>query len=167
MKKLLSLILVAGAFISVQFLAANTVKALPATEYSTYSVNANENKDRAIPMLSSLEQISPNQIQISYDRDVDVSKGTKATNYWVQDTMNLSPKGIATLGKNESVNASNSLTDRLVKIQPKDGSARTFILTFNKNIPKGAEYRLIICYVTEPGAPPYSGDNGKMTFVGK
>lgn len=26
---------------------------------------------------------------------------------------------------------------------------------------------LIICYVTVEGAPPYSGDNGMATFVGK
>lgn len=149
------------------FVACIIVKALPATECSIYSATAKENNDQPIPMLSSLEQISANQIQISYDREVDVSKGTKTTNYWVQDTMNLIPKGIATLGKNESVNANNSLTDRLVKIQQKDGSAKTFILTFNKNITRGGKYKLIICYVTVPGAPPYSGDNGKMTFVGK
>lgn len=167
MKKLISFVLLLGTFISVQFAVANNVKALPTTDYSIYSATAKENNDQTVPMLSSLEQISANQIQISYDREVDVSKGTKATNYWVQDTMNLSPKGVATLGKNESVNTSNSLRDGLVKIQQKDGSAKTFILTFNKNITKGAEYKLIICYVTVPGAPPYSGDNGMMTFVGK
>ena len=52
-----------------------------------------------IPMLVKLEQISPNQIQISYDRDVDMKLGMKPTNYWVQDTMNARPQGIATLGK--------------------------------------------------------------------
>jgi len=92
-----------------------------------------------IPMLVSLEQLSPNQIQISYDRDVDVRLGMKPTNYWVKDTMNASPKGIATLGKNDSVNAGNSLTSSMVKIEPKVGSAKTFILTFNRAIPRGAE----------------------------
>jgi hypothetical protein len=120
-----------------------------------------------IPMLVSLEQFSPNQIQISYDRDVDVRLGMKPTNYWVKDTMNASPKGIATLGKNDSVNAGNSLTSGMVKIEPKAGSAKTFILTFNRSIPRGAEYMLIICYVTVKGAPPYSGDNGMANFTGK
>jgi len=167
MKRLISCVLTLGTLILVQLQVGITAKALPALDYSYSSVSLEESIAQPIPMLSSLKQISANQIEISYDKDVDVSKGVKATNYWVQDTVNLSPKGIATLGKNEKVNASNSLTDSLVKIQPKDGSSRTFILTFNKNITKGSEYKLIICYVTAPGAAPYSGDNGMMTFVGK
>ena len=120
-----------------------------------------------IPMLVKLEQISPNQIQISYDRDVDIMLGMKPTNYWVKDTMNVSPRGIATLGRNDSVNAGNSLTSRLVRIEPKNGSSKTFVITFNRSIPRGAEYMLIICYVTVKGAPPYSGDNGMATFIGQ
>ncbi len=120
-----------------------------------------------VPMLVNLVQLSPNQIEISYDRDVDMRLGMKPTNYWIQDTMNILPKGIATLGKNDKVNASNSLTGSMVRIDSKNGSAKTFILTFNKNIPRGAEYMLIICYVTVKGAPPYSGDNGMAIFIGK
>jgi len=108
-----------------------------------------------------------NLVMEYYDRDVDKKLGTKATNYWIQDTKNVKPKHIATLGKNDKVNADNSLTDNLVKISSKDGSAKTFILTFSQDIPKGEEYKLIICYVTVEGAPPYSGDNGAATFVGK
>ena len=120
-----------------------------------------------IPMLASLVQISPNQIQISYDRDVDMRLGMRPSNYWVQDTMNVIPEGIATLGRNDRVNDRNSLTGNMVRIAPKDGSAKTFILTFSRNIPRGAAYKLIICYVTVKGAPPYSGDNGMATFIGK
>lgn len=120
-----------------------------------------------IPMLAKLEQISPTEIQISYDIDVDVRLGTKATNYWIKDTVNVRPQVIATLGKNDNVNAGNSLTDDMVRIDSKNGSAKTFILTFNRVIPKGAEYMLIICYVTVKGAPPYSGDNGMATFIGE
>ncbi|HEY5560503.1 MAG TPA: hypothetical protein VIK72_01870 [Clostridiaceae bacterium] len=118
-------------------------------------------------MLEKFAQISPTQIQIGYDRDVDMKLGMKPTNYWIQDTMNVRPKGIATLGKNDMVNSGNSLTSSLVMIQPKSGSSRTFILTFNKEITRGASYKLIICYVTVKGAPPYSGDNGMTTFIGK
>ena len=57
-----------------------------------------------IPMLVKLEQVSPFQIEISYDIDIDVRLGTKSTNYWIKDTMNVIPKGIATPGR-------NSLTD--------------------------------------------------------
>ncbi|MGG7076521.1 hypothetical protein [Clostridium sardiniense] len=124
-------------------------------------------KENNIPKLMKVNQISPNQIEISYDRDVDVELGSKATNYWVQDTMNDKPKGIASLGKNDKVEAKNSLTDDKVRIEAKEDSQRTFVLTFSKDIPKGAEYKLIICYVTVEGAPPYTGDNGMMTFVGK
>lgn len=124
---------------------------------------ANDN----IPKLVKLTQISPNQIEITYDRDVDTSLGTKASNYWVQDLVNKTAEGIASLGKDDKVNNNNSLTVNQVKIEAKEDSQRTFVITFDRDIPKGAEYKLIICYVTVPGAPPYSGDNGMMTFVGK
>lgn len=127
----------------------------------------NDNNRLSIPMLISLEQLSPNQIQISYDIDVDVRFGMKSTNYWIKDTMSVIPEGIATLGRNDSVNAGNSLTNSDVKIDSKNGSAKTFILTFNQDIPRGSEYMLIICYVTVKGAPPYSGDNGMARFTGR
>ena len=76
-------------------------------------------------------------------------------------------EGIASLGKDEKINSKNSLTENEVRIEPKEDSQRIFVITFDRDIPKGAEYKLIICYVTVPGAPPYSGDNGMMTFVGK
>jgi hypothetical protein len=127
----------------------------------------NYNMRLPIPMLERLEQLSPNQIQISYDMDVDVRLGMKLTNYWIKDMMNIIPEGIATLGRNDSVNAGNSLTNSMVRIDSKNGSARTFILTFDQVIPRGAEYMLIICYVTGKGSPPYSGDNGIATFTGR
>lgn len=168
MKRFVNWFLALCTFVIVQFFGGSIVNALPAMDYSPSSINIQESKEQfPIPKLVKLEQISPNQIQISYDRDVDVKLATKATNYWVQDTTNLSPKGIATLGKNTGVSVRNSLTDRMVKIESKNGSASAFILTFSKDIPKGAEYKLIICYVTVPGAPPYSGDNGMVPFVGK
>jgi hypothetical protein len=120
-----------------------------------------------IPMLAELQQISPDKIEISYDRDVDVIKAMNPTNYWVQDTMNVMPEGIATLGREDSVNSGNSLTTSMARIEPKSGSAKTFIITFDGIIPKGIKYKLIICYVTVKGAPPYSGDNGMATFIGK
>ena len=129
--------------------------------------NKNDESQLPIPMLAKVEQLSANQIQISYDIDVDVRLGMKTTNYWIKDTMNVIPQGIATLGMNDTVNSTNSLTSNMVKIEQKNGSARTFILTFNKAVPRGAQYMMIICYVTVKGAPPYSGDNGMLTFVGK
>ena len=168
MKKFMYYFLIACTVVAVQFFGHNIVNAKPVMDISITSINSvGKSAQFPIPMLVKLEQTSPNQIQISYDRDVDMKLGMKPTNYWIQDTMNVKSKGIATLGKNDKVNAGNSLTSSLVKIESKNNSAKTFTLTFNKNIPKGAEYKLIICYVTVEGAPPYSGDNGMATFIGK
>lgn len=120
-----------------------------------------------IPKLTKLTQISPNQIEITYDRDVEVPLGIKATNYWVQDLKNKTAEGIASLGKDDQVNSKNSLTNNEVKIESKEDSQRTFVITFSRDIPRGAEYNLIIHNVTVPGAQPHSGDNGMMNFVGK
>ena len=141
------------------------VNALPMEGMSTIT-NA-EKVTQAIPKLVKLEQITPNQIQITYDRDVDLNSAQKATNYWVQSTKEATPTGIATLGKNEKVNSKNALTNDLVTIKPMNNSKNTFILTFKNNIKPGMEHKLIICYVIVPGAPPYNGDNGSAVFVGK
>ncbi len=120
-----------------------------------------------IPKLKTLNQVSTNQIEISYDMPVDLAKGEKATNYWIQSVTEEIPSGIATLGKNDKVSASNSLTADKVQIKAKDNEHTTFILTFSQPITPGKEYKLIICYVTIPGGAPYSGDNGSKVFVGK
>ncbi|GAA0084702.1 hypothetical protein UT300007_11410 [Clostridium sp. CTA-7] len=166
MKKYLSCFLILCTAITVQLFGVSEVSAKSVVELSNTYLSAENNREFDIPQLVRLQQISPNQIQISYDMDVDMDLGTKATNYWVQDTKNVKPEHIATLGKNDKVNENNSLTDKLVKINSKDGSAKTFVLTFSQDIPKGEEYKLIICYVTVKGAPPYNGDNGSATFVG-
>lgn len=119
-----------------------------------------------IPKLTKLTQISPNQIEITYDRDVEVPLGIKATNYWVQDLKNKTAEGIASIGKDDQVNSKNSLTNNEVKIESKEDSQRTFVITFSRDIPRGAEYNLIIHNVTVPGAQQHSGDNGMMNFVG-
>lgn len=134
---------------------------------STISIEEGEKVTAPIPKLAKLDQISPNQIEITYDNDVDVKLGVKPSNYWVQSLCDTKPKGIASLGKTDKVNSKNSLTDKMVKIEQKPGSLRTFVLTFNDKITKDAQYKLIICYVTAPGAEPYNGDNGSISFMGK
>jgi hypothetical protein len=168
MKKIVNYFLIVCSIIAFQSIRSNIVNANPVKDISTTSISyAGKNVQIPVPMLAKLELISPNQIQISYDRDVNMKLGTKITNYWIQDTMNAKPRGIASLGKSDKVNSKNSLTNNLAKIEPMKGSANTFTITFKQNIPRGAEYKLIICYVTVEGAPPYSGDNGMATFVGK
>lgn len=168
MKKFLKYFLFAAAFLVFQSSLSNIVSAETIKEtYSTSTNYVEKDKEFPIPKLIDVEQISPNRIQITYDRDVDTNLGEKATNYWIQDIANDTPKGVATLGKNDKVNAKNSLTDKMVRIEAKEDSAKTFILTFSQNIPEGSENKLIVCYVTVEGAPPYNGDNGTAVFVGK
>jgi hypothetical protein len=168
MKKIVFYSLIVSTVVTAQLFWCTSISAKPVMEISATDISSVEKSVQLpIPMLVKLKQVSPNKIQISYDRNVDIKLGMKSTNYWIQDTLNTKPKGIATLGKDDKVNARNSLTESMVKIEPENGSANTFILTFNQDIPKGVEYRLIICYVTVEGAPPYSGDNGMATFIGK
>lgn len=168
MKKIISCFLIVCVIAAVQLFGHELVSAKSVPEWNDFSANSMErNEQFPIPELVKLQQISPNQVQISYDRNVDVNLAVKAANYWVQDIMNAQPTGIATLGRNDKANASNSLNDKLVKITPKNGSENTYILTFSKNIPKGEGYKLIVCYVTVKGAPPYSGDNGMENFIGR
>ena len=90
-----------------------------------------------------------------------------ATNYWIQSTTEAVTTGIATLGMNDQVNAGNALTSDKVTIAAADNRNQSFVLTFNQNITQGKSYKMIICYVTVPDAPPYSGDNGSAAFVGQ
>ncbi|RED51945.1 hypothetical protein [Cohnella lupini] len=129
--------------------------------------DAAKRRQQEIPMLQSLSQLSPNQLLVTYDRPVDKVKGVTATNYWIQSTTEAVPTGIATLGMNDQVSPSNALTAAKVTIAAADNQNQSFILTFNQNITQGKPYKMIICYVTVPGGPPYSGDNGSAAFVGR
>lgn len=122
--------------------------------------------ERQIPMLADLKQVSSNQIMITYDRPVDINAGMKASNYWVQSMTDVSPIGIATLGKNDKVSNQNALSNDKVTIQKIQGNNNSFLLTFKQNITRNKQYKLIICYVTVPGGAPYSGDNGMKVFTG-
>ncbi|QHW35229.1 hypothetical protein GZH47_22610 [Paenibacillus rhizovicinus] len=120
-----------------------------------------------IPMLKDVQQLSANQLKVTYDQPVDGTKGTTPANYWIQSMSETMPTGIATLGMNDSVGPGNALTADRVTITSADTSSTSFILTFKQPIQTGKSYKLIICYVTAPNAPPYSGDNGSRVFVGK
>lgn len=120
-----------------------------------------------VPMLMGVKQTAKNQIEITYDKQADMTKATTPTNYWVQSTQEVNPTGIATLGKDQKINDSNSLTSNKVMIKAADRSGKKFTLTFKENITSGSEYKLIICYVTVPGGAPYTGDNGSAVFTGR
>jgi len=135
-------------------------------QFTNVDVKTNQ-AERQIPMLASLQQVSPNQLTITYDRPVDLNKATKASNYWIQSLTDVRPKGIATLGKNDKVTDQNALTSDKVMIRKIQGNNNSFLLTFKQNITRNKKYKLIICYVTVPGGAPYSGDNGMKVFTGK
>lgn len=120
-----------------------------------------------IPQLTDLVQVSTNQLLITYDQQVDLNAGTKATNYWIQSMTDIRPTGIATLGKNRNVNARNSLTNDKVTIAKVQGDNNSFLLTFNQNIPSKKKYKFIACYVIAPGGAPHNGDNGMIVFTTK
>lgn len=136
-------------------------------EKEVYTSNMSMNKEFPTPKLIAAKQISSNQIEITYDRDVDTKLATKPMNYWVQSTINEKINGITTLGKDDKVLPENSLTDDKVKIEPVDGSKRVFTLTFNNDIIKDEEFKIIIYNVTVPGAPANNSDNGTVVLVGK
>lgn len=136
-------------------------------EKDVYTSNMTSNKEFPTPKLIAAKQISSNQIEITYDRDVDTKLATKPMNYWVQSTINAENQGITTLGKNDQVSPENSLTDDKVKIEAVDGSKRIFTLTFNNDIIKDEEFKIIIYNVTVPGAPVNNGENGTVVLIGK
>ncbi|WP_238886663.1 hypothetical protein [Clostridium sp. YIM B02551] len=168
MKRYLNWALILCTVITGQLFYGNKVSARTIMEnYSHVSIAKEMDKKFPVPMVVKVEQTAPNQVQVTYDKDVDTKLGNKITNYWVQDVKNVTPKGVATLGKNDKVNQNNSLKDNLAKISPVAGSQKTFVITFSQSIPKGEEYKVVVCYVTVPGAPAYTGDNGMGTFIGK
>lgn len=158
-------------FVAILLVAIN----VPSYNYVNAEAQMSPKKDKLtknsanaqVPMLSNVTQKSSNQLEISFDQAVDVNSGTKATNYWIQATTDVKPSGIATMGKNDQVNASNSLSADKVKIEPLSGTNNSFKLTFKDKIQPKKQYKLIVCYVIAPGGAPYNGDNGMQVFTGK
>lgn len=120
-----------------------------------------------VPMVKSVHQIGDNALEVVFDQAVDGTKAVKPENYWVQSLSDKKPSGIATLGKKDKINADNSLTSKTVQIEPKDSTNTVFVLTFKDNITTNGKYRVIVCYITVPGAGDFTGDNGAAEFVGK
>lgn len=77
------------------------------------------------------------------------------------------PTGIATVGKNEKLSASNSLKDNMVKIESSDESEKVYKMTFKNNIKPGAEYKIHIYFIAPKGVDVYKGENGAIIFKAK
>ncbi|QAA32537.1 hypothetical protein [Clostridium manihotivorum] len=120
-----------------------------------------------IPILLKSEQVASNKIKITFDRAVDKKLGENPANYCVQDLKNDSPRGIATIGKNETISEQNTLSDNFVKIQATNRANSQFTLTFKNPIPKKEQYKIMIYNISVKDALPYRGDNGAGMFAGK
>lgn len=127
--------------------------------------NSEENPDVAKPI--SANQISANVVEITFDIPVEKEHAIKVGNYWVRSTQEEKPTGIATVGKNEKLSASNSLKDNMVKIEPSDESEKVYKMTFKNNIKPGAEYKIHIYFIAPKGVDVYKGENGAIIFKAK
>ncbi|MDO5517785.1 MAG: hypothetical protein Q4F66_09530 [Clostridium sp.] len=127
--------------------------------------SSEENKDVAKPV--SANQLSVNVVEITFNIPVEEKDATKASNYWVRSTEEDKPSGVATVGKNEKLSTSNSLTDDMVKIEPSTESGRVYKMTFKNNIKSGAEHKIHIYFVAPKGAEIYKGENGAIIFKAK
>ncbi|GFZ29812.1 hypothetical protein CSC2_03380 [Clostridium zeae] len=167
MKKFISSFLILCTLMITQPYFQSEVSARPTEEYPSVHSTFQTYDQNSIPRLLKAEQISANQIKITYDRDVDKNLAVQPANYWIKDLKNEEPEGIATVGQNCEADKNNSLTRDIVKIESKNGLLNVYILTFKSKIPKGEQYKLVICNITVEGAQPYHGDNGAGMFAGK
>ncbi|MEG2290112.1 MAG: hypothetical protein RSA29_07690 [Clostridium sp.] len=168
MQKKIKYLIILIIAIVLQIVSTSNTYALPTSNLETNTIQFEEiNIDQPIPKLKSTKQISTNQLLITYDMEVDLTKGITPTNYWIQSVTDTKPVGIATLGKDDKVSSKNSLTSNNVTIAPKDSTNTSFIITFNQPIGSSSKYNLIICYITAPNGEAYTGDNGSAIFVGK
>lgn len=119
------------------------------------------------PMLQVAKQVAPNKLQITYDKAADNAKATDISNYWIQNLDSNEAVGVASLGKDQKINAGNALSEKKAKVVALNGSEMEFEITFREPITPGVNYKLIICYVSAPGAKQYDGDNGTVAFTGQ
>ncbi|PEL11214.1 hypothetical protein [Bacillus sp. AFS017336] len=120
-----------------------------------------------IPKVTDLFQVSTNQILVTFDAQVELSEGTKASVYWIQSLSDAIPTGIASLGNNSKFNASNALSSNQVTITKVQGDNNSFLLTFKQEIPSNKRYKLVVRNLNAPGAKPFNGLNGMKVFTGK
>lgn len=113
----------------------------------------------SIPVITSVKQISPTQIQITFDRDVEYVHATNPRNYWVRDTNSMLPTGIASIGRVGTTTEKNTLKSEDVKITSLGGSKKHFTFTFKKEILKNIDYKLQASNISCDGFGGYSGDN--------
>ena len=126
-----------------------------------------KNENNVVPKVKEIKQLGKNQVEVSFDKETDITKTTKPENYWVQCLSDTKPSGIATVGKDEKICEKNALTSNQLEITQKDTSNQVYILTFKEDIEPKIQYKFIICHITSPGASDYTGENGSFELMGK
>jgi hypothetical protein len=129
-----------------------------------YKPNQTVNK---IPKIADIFQVSTNQILVTFDSQVDIYLGTKASFYWIQSLSDKIPTGIASLGSKSQFNARNALSNNQVTITKVQGDNNSFLLTFKQEIPSNKRFKLAVRHLHAPGAKPFDGINGMKVFTGK
>ena len=167
MKKFYFKILVVLLVLSSNLPFINQVNATTKTKELMSEGFAAQLPGRQIPKLTEIFQVSTNQILVTFDRNVDINLGTKASFYWIQSVTDATPSGIASLGKNSKIIAQNALSNQKVTITKVQGDNYSFLLTFKKEIPSNKRYKLIVRNLHVPGGSPYNGDNGIKVFTSK
>jgi len=120
-----------------------------------------------IPNLAGIFQVSTNQILVTFDSQVDLNLGTKASFYWIQSLSDKIPTGIASLGSKSQFNARNALSNNQVTITKVQGDNNSFLLTFKQEIPSNKRFKLAVRHLHAPGGKPFDGINGMKVFTGK
>lgn len=120
-----------------------------------------------IPKLTDIFQVSTNQILVTFDSQVDINLGTKASVYWIQSLSDKIPTGIASLGSKSQFNARNALSNNQVTITKVQGDNNSFLLTFKQEIPSNKRFKLAVRHLHAPGGKPFDGINGMKVFTGK
>lgn len=124
-------------------------------------------KENPIPKMTGVQQIAPNTVKITYDKEADANKAASLKNYWIQTLNSNEPDDIASLGKDDQAAMDNTLSEDKAQIIAQDNTNKAFLIRFKQRIPTGKQYKVIVRYITTPGSEPYTGNNGEMTFTGK
>lgn len=133
----------------------------------TVSCCGAKKKESPIPKMIGVQQIAPNTIKITYDKEADASKAANLKNYWIQSLTDNEPDDIASLGKGGQAETENTLSEDKAQIIAQDNTNKAFLIRFKQKIPSGKQYKVIVRCITAPKSESYTGNNGEMTFTGK
>lgn len=111
-----------------------------------------------IPCVLEVKLVSNNQLEVIFDKPVDVQSATHPANYWIRSS-EAKAKGVASLGKDEKISDMNALKKEQVCIKPKDNTNKVMVMTFVEEATPEVSYSLIPCFINMPKAMGYKGGN--------